>query len=214
MIRRFTAFALLFALIGCPGRAGSLTLDYQGMTYTLSSLNRAPIAQGTDYTIQSIFSTPGVRLDQGVGDYSVTSITAVVGGKSYSEQFPVGDLVILFDPSNPTFPGHYVANLIGPNIVDFSPYYTASSDPAWSATNPTPTFFPASSYAGSLGDHLIKITTASDLLFLDYNPNSGISAAISAVPEASSLVLMGIAALAGASFYARRRRPEKGSGAR
>jgi hypothetical protein len=205
MFRRFLAFAFVVVSLGGIARADILALNYQGETSTDSSLNGTPIAPDTSYTIQAIFSTPPAVAQTGSGIYLVGSITAVVGGTTYTEEVSTNYIVILVDPTNSLIFPFYFPTLKGTGGV-FGPAYVTTSTAGWSATDPTPTQFSSANYLGSFG-HTIGFTTASGPLVLDYDSRAGINASITAVPvpEPSSLAMAGIATLAGLADWARRR---------
>jgi hypothetical protein len=212
MFRRFLAFAFVVVSLGGIARADFLALNYQGETSTGSSLNGTPIAPDTSYTIQAIFSTPPNHVETDFGIYFVSSITAVVGGTTYTEKVPTNYAVELGGPENEIFQpfGSYfpVIENIGPiGPMGFVPIYSTPSTAGWSATDPTPTQFSIANYLDAGPNNNIQFTTAAGPLVLDFDSVTGINASITAVPvpEPSSLAVAGIATLAGLAVWARRR---------
>jgi hypothetical protein len=196
---------LVLFLAATPAHAGSLALDFQGVAAPPSSLDGASLV-GDSFTIQADFDTATeTPINQGVASYAATSITVTVGGTSYSVTDASDFLVYLEDATTLEYPGLYSAELYQSSLFQaFSPYYTTSSSP-FSATDPTPTVFSGYSpptYFGSL----LTFSTDAGFLTLRYNPNVGVDASISSVPEPSSLALCGIGGSIGLVVVASRRR--------
>jgi hypothetical protein len=206
-IRRLVLAAGLFLGVGLSAgqvQAGNLVLTYDGVTTADSSVNGTPIAVGTHYEIQAFFPDTLVESPaQGVGVYTPTAITAVVGGVSYTGTDISGYSVRFVDPSFVGFASSYGAALDG-NGAAFLPVYTTAT-PAFSATAIHPTVF--SGYNG-FGGNVLNLPIAGGILSLEFDTSVGVSASVSAasVPEPGSLVLAGIASLAGFGVWARRRR--------
>jgi hypothetical protein len=204
----FTLAALLFSIAGAPAQAGLLVLDFQGVTSTSSSLGSTPITPGTSYEVQATFDTATGTFYPNVKQYSYlpTSITATVGGTSYTVTDPGDFFVVLVGPINPQFPGLYLAGLL--NNLDlsfFAPDYTTAT-PSLDISAPTPTVF--SGYHGSLR-HELNFSTTAGSLSLDYDPTVGINTSIigvSTVPEPSSLLMTSVGGLMALGIWRRRRR--------
>jgi hypothetical protein len=205
-IRRIVLSAALFFGVGhsvSHVQAANLVLTYDGVTTADSSVNGTPIAVGTAYEIKAFFPDTLVgNPATGVGVYTPTAITAVVGGVSYSGTDISSYSVRFADPTYPGFPGDYAAALDG-NGAAFVPVYTTATPPIV-ATAVTPTVF--SDYNGFDGN-VLNLPISGGILSLEFDVSVGVSASVSAasVPEPGSLVLAGIASLAGLGVWARRR---------
>jgi len=205
MLRRlFVPAILVVALAAGHAQAGLLSLDYQGLSSTDSTLAGAPIPLGTPFELQAIFSsTPSMILGQGEATYTPIAINVEIGGTPYSALVP-GELVIgLTDPSSPVGP-FYVAGLEG--FAAFFPKYTTATPPL-SGTAPSPTVY--SGYLGDLGPAALGFNLSDgENLFLTYDKTVGISASLTpaTVPEPASLtlVLLGGASLAATTLVRRR----------
>jgi hypothetical protein len=206
IVRSMAVVTLFVALMDNQARAGVLLLTYDGVTSDNSSLNGVALMPGTAFTIQDVFSDENVIFQptQGAGIYSSLSITATVGGISYSVMDAIGYAIQLTDPSNLLFPGVYTPALIDETGLhdgsDFGPIY-GTSTPTLDAAVVTPTLF--SGYIGT-HKHSLTFTTDSGLLTLVYDESIGIDTSITAVPEPSTLTLLCIGA-AGLAMAGRRR---------
>ncbi len=151
-MRSFLRLIGLSALVffgAARAQAGELVLTFDGVTSTGSSLGDTAIAAGTGYDLQVTFSTPPSFAFDGIANFLVTAITAVVGGTSYSGTNPgYYSSVSIYDATNPIIPGYYVPEFFSaaggpadPMSGSFDPLYTTSTDPTWAAANPTPTVF-------------------------------------------------------------------------
>ena len=90
-MRSFLRLIGLSALVffgAARAQAGELVLTFDGVTSTGSSLGDTAIAAGTGYDLQVTFSTPPSFAFDGIANFLVTAITAVVGGTSYSGDQP------------------------------------------------------------------------------------------------------------------------------
>ncbi len=205
LLRLATITVVLF-LAATPAHAGLLALDFQGVTWILSSLGGTPIAAGTSYTIQADFDpTTGTTLGQGVASYAVTSLGVTVGGTSYTVTDLSDFSVFLVDATNPYFPGIYNPSLANnSDNTGFSPAYTTAT-PASSATDPTRTVFSGYSASGPVGN-VVDFSTDAGPLSLTFYIYGGLGASINSVPEPSSLALCGIGTSIGLVVVWRRRK--------
>jgi hypothetical protein len=209
MFRRLLAF-VLFATFAVNQARADLALNLDGVTDVGSSLAGNPISPGTSFEVQAIFPNTPVGTITGEGLYMPTSITAVVGGTSYSVSTLSNFYVQLIDPAY----GHgfqYISVLENATQA-FEPEYTTAT-PALDATAATPTVF--SGYYGSDtsgGSTSLTMSTAAGDLTLVYNAAVGVSSSITnsvtttAVPEPSTLHIAVLGGLAGAGIALIRRR--------
>lgn len=207
MCRRLLAF-VLFATFAVNQARADLVLNFDGVTAAGSSLAGNPISPGTSFEVQATFPNTPVGTVTGEGLYVPTSITAVVGGTSYSVSTLSNFYVQLIDPAY----GHgfqYISILENATQA-FEPEYTTAT-PALDATAATPTVF--SGYYGSDtsgGSTSLTMSTAAGDLTLVYNAVAGVSSSITnsttAVPEPSSLHLAVLGGLAGVGIALIRRR--------
>jgi hypothetical protein len=185
-------------------QAANLVLIYDGVTTADSSVNGTPIGAGVSYEIKAFFPDTLVATPApGVGQYTPTAITAVVGGVSYTGTDISTYSVRFADPSYVGFPSDYAAALDG-NGAAFAPVYKTAT-PAFVATAITPTVF--SDYDG-FGGFVLNLPISGGILSLEFDTSVGVTTSVSAasVPEPGSLALAGIASLAGVGAWARRRR--------
>jgi hypothetical protein len=207
MFRRLLAF-VLFATFAVNQARADLALNFVGVTDVGSSLAGNSISPGTSFEVQAIFLNTPVGTVTGEGLYSPTSITAVVGGTSYSVSTLSNFYVQLVDPAY----GHgfqYVSVLENATQA-FEPEYTTTT-PALDAMAATPTVF--SGYYGSDtsgGSNSLTMSTAAGDLTLVYNVVAGVSSSITdsitAAPEPSSLHIAVLGGLAGVGIALIRRR--------
>ncbi len=209
MFRRLLAF-VLFASFAVNQARADLAINFVGVTDVGSSLAGNPFSPGTSFDVQAIFLNTPLGTETGVGSYLPTSITAVVGGTSYSVSNLSNFYVELIDPAY----GHgfqYVAILENATQA-FEPEYTTAT-PALDATAATPTVF--SGYYGSDtsgGSNSLTMSTAAGDLTLVYNVVAGVSSSITnsssitAAPEPSSLHVAVLGGLAGVGIALIRRR--------
>jgi hypothetical protein len=207
MFRRLLAF-VLFATFAVNQARADLALNLDGVTDVGSSLAGNPISPGTSFEVQAIFPNTPVGTITGEGLYMPTSITAVVGGTSYSVSTLSNFYVQLIDPAY----GHgfqYISVLENATQA-FEPEYTTAT-PALDATAATPTVF--SGYYGSDtsgGSTSLTMSTAAGDLTLVYNAAVGVSSSITnsitAAPEPSSLHIAVLGGLAGVGIALIRRR--------
>ncbi len=190
MIRRLLASLAFVALASVPARADLLVLDYQGVTLG-STLAGNAIADGTSLEIQTVFDTSsGMPITQGAYVYAASQITVNVGGTLYSESNPGSWSVLLVDPTNPQYMGYNIPALGGNGL--FAPFYTTAT-PTFDASNPVPTTF--SGYLGAIGGGGTFSTASGDLLVAFDGVNAAWNSSIRAVPEPSTLALVGLGGL-------------------
>jgi len=206
MLRRlFVAVILVVGLAAGYVQGGELSLDYEGLSSTNSTLSGSPIPLGTPFELQAIFpSTPSVILGTGNAEFTPTAIDVEIGGAPYSALDPSGLKIVLTDPSSSVGP-FYVAGLEG--FAGFFPEYSTATPPL-SGTAPSPTVY--SGYLGDLGPAALGFNlSGGENLFLTYDKTVGISASISlaSVPEPASLtlVVLGSASFAAITLVRRRR---------
>ncbi len=208
---RLAAITLVLLLAATPANAGLLALDFQGATFVHFEGSPAgpPIANGTSFNVQADFdTTTGTTLQQAVVAYAVTSVVLTGGGTSYTVTDPSDYSLTLVDATNTVVPGFYFPlldnNSGDTQFTELGPAYTTAT-PTFSATDPTPTVF--SGYTGSQSfGNILTFSTAAGPVTLYFDLNVGVGASINSVPEPSSLVLAGTAALAGLGLHSRRRR--------
>jgi hypothetical protein len=206
-ILRVVFSAALFFGVGLSSshvQAANLVLTFDGVTTADSSVNGTLIGAGVSYEIKAFFPDTLVgNPAQGIGVYTPTAITAVVGGVSYTGTNISTYSVRFADPTYVGFAGDYAAALDG-NGAAFLPVYTTAT-PAYSAIAIKPTAF--SGYNG-FGGNTMNLPISGGILSLEFDTSVGVTASVSAaaVPEPGSLVLAGIASLAGVGVWARRRR--------
>jgi hypothetical protein len=179
--------ASLVALASAAGRAEAtpLTLIYDGVTALGSTFAGSSIAHGTAFQLSAVFdSLSGTHIGAGEDAFTVESVTAIVGGVTYTETVPKNDAVVLVDSTNPVLPGVYIPALLTYDI--FAPAFLIATPPI-SAAAPTDTVF--SGYLAEIGGGRAVIATASGQLDLLYDTTVGVSAAI--VPEPASVAILG-----------------------
>jgi hypothetical protein len=207
IIRRIVLTAALFLAVSLSVsqvKGANLVLTFDGVTTADSSVNGTPITPGTPYEIKAFFPDTLVGSPAtGVGIYTPTAITAVVGGVSYSGTDLSGYSVRFVDPTYVGFASVFGAAIDG-NGAAYVPVYTTAT-PAFSATAIKPTVF--SGYDG-FGGNVLNLPISGGILSLEFDTKVGVTASVSAasVPEPGSFVLAGIASLAGLGTWARRRR--------
>jgi hypothetical protein len=208
MFRRILAF-VLFATFAVNQARADLALNIDGVTAVGSSLAGNPISPGTSFEVQAIFPNTPYGTGTGVGSYVPTSITAVVGGTSYSVSTLSNFYVELIDPAYGY--GFQYVSILENATQAFEPEYTTAT-PALDATAATPTVF--SGYYGSDtsgGSTSLTMSTAAGDLTLVYSAVAGVSSSITnpsaAVPEPSSLYIAvpGGLAVVGIALIRRRR---------
>lgn len=183
---------LLLASSGGAAQAAILMATYTGISAAGTTLNSNPIPAGTPLEVQVLLSTDfSSSIDQGRREFGVY-VTAIVNSTSY--QAPDYYRLELMDPSNTVFPGAYVPALMRDlTSLDYLvPGYMGAS-PAITVDALGPTVF--TGYVTSLNTTLPITTAAGDSLFLDFDANAGVEFSISAIPEPSTLALLGLASL-------------------
>lgn len=134
----------------------------------------------------------------------MSAVTATIDGKSYLGTDP-GDFTLhLADPTNLGAPNNYIVSLANSGGSAYAPVFTTAM-PAISGTAVMPTVF--STYDGFFGT-VLNLQTAGGVVSLTFDETVGVSSAVisQAVPEPGSLVLAGIASIAGLGAWALRRR--------
>ncbi len=140
---------------------------------------------------------------RGIGVYDVSAVTATIGGMSYLGTTPTDFTLHLADTTNLSAPNNYIVSLVNSGGSAYAPVFTTAT-PAISGTDVMPTVF--SVYNGFFGT-VLNLQTAGGVVGLTFDETVGVSSAvISSIPEPGSLVLAGIASLAGLGGWARRRR--------
>ena len=204
---RIHSIALSVAVFLWAGQAqaGALVLTYEALTGSGSSVDGTPVSSGTPYEIQVLFSDTLISNPaQGVGVYDVSAVTAMIGGVSYIGTTPTDFTLHLVDPTNQEAPGNYVVALDNSGGSAYAPAFTTATPPVV-ATDVMPTVF--SVYNGFFGT-VLNLQTAGGVVGLTFDQTVGVAGTSisAAVPEPGSLVLAGIASLAGLGVWACRRR--------
>jgi hypothetical protein len=202
---------MFFALFGSQARA-DLIADIQGVA--ISGSGFAPNGggfndfSGQSFDVQAVFSISSqVSMSTGVASYVPSSVTATVGGTTYTLAKPGKNGVVgLTDPSNTSI-GYYAlaisADVTNLNADYLAPEFTKTT-PAISATSPSATVF--SGYASSL-DSTFVLVTPSGTLSLIYSAEDGpTSASLTTVPEPTALIYFAEATLLGLGIVVYRRR--------
>lgn len=207
-MRPIFATALFIALAATQAHA-DLSLNYTGVTYG-STLGGVAIADGTSFELHAIFDTAtDLSADPGIGQYGVKSVTAKVGGSTYSSSasYASGFVIFLVDASYFDW-GLYQAEFAQFGTGAFNPQYGGSTTSLWSADAPSPTVF--GPYQGSVLFTSIKLPTLSagnpDLVLSYYQP-AGVTASVTQVAATPEPAFYGLLTLGlGVMNLARRRR--------
>jgi hypothetical protein len=209
MWRWYCAVMLLMALTTGRADASLLAVNISGVTTSGSSVDGSSIPVGTPFAIHGTFdpSFPN-NSEPGLAIYALSSATADVGGKTYMIDTSAAQLFAnLFDPSNTFFPRFYVADLQSElTSTVFAPEFTTATPPI-NALAPIPTVF--SGYAGtgqSFSDLRVPLVSPDISIELVYDPNVGVAASLTAVPEPASLILLSIGTTSLVGFAWRRRK--------
>jgi hypothetical protein len=197
----------LFCVFAAIPAHADLILNYIGVTATGSSLAGNPITVGTPFEISSSFPDAMSPVLPGIAAVNVDSIAIEVGGVDYTAAIDLTNSaehysVELIDPTNPYYPGVYVAAMGGFYYGNlFLPSYTTTT-PTLDVRNPTDTVF--SGYSGDTSGSILTFDTSAGSLVLTYDPATSLEASITS-PEPNAFVPLG-AAFACIALLLRRKR--------
>jgi hypothetical protein len=185
--------------------AGLLQLQMSGVTSDPSDFAGTGISAGTPWSLVAEFDP--ATLIPSFGDFlkaPTTSLTVIVGGTTYTPN--EGTSVLLAGPADDAFGAGIVDSEFASGLI---PIFGSSSNPNWTASDPTSTVF--SSPVDAVSNNWQVPTSGGDLyLTTDFAGTSASITGVSppAVPEPSLVSL----AIGGAAFglVALRRRARRG----
>ncbi|MFM8287682.1 MAG: hypothetical protein ACKOGA_13240 [Planctomycetaceae bacterium] len=179
--------------------AGMLALRMSGETFQGASFAGTLFADDTPWSLVAEFDSADLTTSGGAFyDAPLSSLTVVVGTTTYTAVAPNTLLVYLA-----SVPGNYYLGIADSSSNALVPQFLVSSDPNWSASNPTPTVF--SNFAG-IQSLYFTMATSNGLLILATDEQPAVQASITAaaVPEPSLVSLAAFGAVCGL-VVARRR---------
>ncbi|MFM8584557.1 MAG: hypothetical protein ACKOFW_24115 [Planctomycetaceae bacterium] len=192
-------FVATLGSVASAGRveAGMLALRMSGETFQGASFAGTLFADDTPWSLVAEFDSADLTTSGGVYG-PLSSLTVVVGTTTYTAVAPDTLLVYLS-----SVPGIYYLGIADSSSNAIVPQFLVSSDPNWSASNPTPTVF--SNFAG-IQSLYFTMATSNGLLILATDEQPAVQASITAaaVPEPSLVSLAAFGAVCGL-VVARRR---------
>ncbi|MFM8222740.1 MAG: hypothetical protein ACKOJF_27855, partial [Planctomycetaceae bacterium] len=136
-----------------------LALRMSGETFQGASFAGTLFADDTPWSLVAEFDSADLTTSGGtVYDAPLSSLTVVVGTTTYTAVAPNTLLVYLS-----SVPGIYYLGIADSSSNALVPQFLVSSDPNWSASNPTPTVF--SNFAG-IQSLYFTMATSNGLLIL------------------------------------------------
>ena len=196
MIRELIVLLTFLVIPALQAEAGSLVLNQSGSFGPTTTLAGDALGTETTYSFQAVFDTStGVSLGAGQALYDISSLSIRLGSLGVFTGAPAADVhVLLGDPSNGFA---YFAGITDAGVnFGIAPFY-ADASPAFLVAFPTPTAFSGLIDPDAVVPFTIELSGVASPLIINDLGATPIVTSISAVPEPSSIVLCGIAAIVG-----------------